>query len=102
MNSGAGASQRVVRWLTLPRARAHAVVVIGVFVAVYAFGILRHRGFLDAFGHIIGVDLLAMRTGAQIVLDGHGADLYDVALQETYWRMALGLDRLPGMSLFRA
>jgi len=44
MNSGAGASQRVVRWLTLPRARAHAVVVIGVFVAVYAFGILRHRG----------------------------------------------------------
>jgi len=102
MNSGAGASQRVVRWLTLPRARAHAVVVIGVFVAVYAFGILRHRGFLDAFGHIIGVDLLAMRTGAQIVLDGHGADLYDVALQETYWRMALVLDRLPGMSLFRA
>ena len=59
MNSGAGASQRVVRWLTLPRARAHAVVVIGVFVAVYAFGILRHRGFIDAFGHIIAAQTRA-------------------------------------------
>ncbi len=100
MNGGAGASQRAARWLTLPRARAHAVVVVGIFAAVYAFGILRHRGLIDAFGHIIGVDLLTMRTGARIVLDGRGADLYDVALQETYWRTALGVERLPGMSLF--
>src|SRR5436190_373857 len=51
MNGGAGASQRVARWLTLPRARAHAVVVIVIFTAVYALGILRRHGFIDAFGH---------------------------------------------------
>src|SRR5438094_683196 len=100
MNGGAGASQRAARWLTLPRARAHAVVVVGIFAAVYAFGILRHRGLIDAFGHSIGVGLLTLRTGARIVRDGCGADLYDVALQETYWRTALGVERLPGMSLF--
>ena len=100
MNGGAGASQRVARWLTLPRARAHAVVVIVIFAAVYAFGILRHHGFIDAFGHVIGVDLLAMRTGARIVIDGRGGELYDFALQEGYWREALGMQRLPGWSPF--
>ena len=76
------------------------MVVIGIFAAVYAFGILHHRGFIDAFGHVIGVDLLTMRTGARMVLDGRGADLYDFTLQETYWRRALGVERLPGMSPF--
>lgn len=100
MIGAGGMSQRVARVLTLPRARAYAVVVIAIFVAVYAVGILRRTGFIDGFGHIIGVDLLTMRTGARMVLDGHGDDLYDFDLQESYWRRALGLEHLPGWSPF--
>ncbi len=100
MSGGVGASQRVARLLTLPLARAHAVVVIVVFAAVYAFGVAHRSGLIDGFGHFIGVDLLTMRTGGRIVLDGRGAGLYDIGLQEAYTRAELGRERLPGLSPF--
>ena len=82
--------------LTLRRARAHAVVVILIFAAVYAVGILRRRGLVDGFGHVIGGDLLTPRMAAKIVLDGRGAELYDFSLQMDYQRAALAPETIPG------
>jgi len=82
--------------LTLRRARAHAVVVILIFAAVYAVGVLRRRGLVDGFGHVIGGDLLTPRMAAKIVLDGRGAELYDFSLQMDYQRAALAPETIPG------
>src|SRR2546428_10431586 len=86
--------------LTLRRARAHAVVVILIFAAVYAVGILRRRGLVGGFGHVIGGDLLTPRMAARIVLDGRGAELYDFSLQGECQQAAAGPQRLPGMIPF--
>ena len=100
MNGGAGASQRLARLLTLPRARAHALVVIVTFAAVYAFGVLRRKGFIDGFGHVIGGDLLMPRAMARIVLDRRGDALYDFTVQAAYQQAAVEPQRLPGLNVF--
>ena len=82
--------------LTLRRARAHAVVVILIFAAVYAVGVLGRSGLVDGFGHVIGGDLLTPRMAAKIVLDGRGAELYDFSLQMDYQRAALAPETIPG------
>src|SRR3989449_5027809 len=97
--TGSG-GQRAPGMLTLRRARAHAVVVILIFATVYAVGILRRRGLVDGFGHVIGGDLLTPRMAAGIVLDGRGAELYDFSLQGEYQQAAAGPQRLPGMISF--
>ena len=86
--------------LTLARARAHAVVVILIFVAVYAFGLIRHDGMIDGFGHVIGGDLLSVRSAAAIVLDGRGAELYDFSVQAAYQQAAVAPQKLPGVNPF--
>ena len=86
--------------LTLGRARAHAMVVILIFATVYAVGILRRRGLVDGFGHVIGSDLLASRMAGKMVLDRRGTDLYDFSLQTKYQQAALGPERLPGLDPF--
>ncbi len=102
MNGGVGASQRVARVITLPLARAHAIMVILIFGAVYAFGIMHRHGLIDGFGHVIGSDLLHYRTAAQIVLDGRGADLYDFSLQYALQRSAVSPESLAGVDPFIA
>ena len=57
--TGSG-GQRAPGMLTLQRARAHAVVVILTFAAVYAVGVLGRSGLVDRFGHVIGGDLLTL------------------------------------------
>src|SRR5436309_2829392 len=86
--------------LTLARARAHAVVVILAFAAVYTFGLVRRDGMIDGFGHVIGGDLLAVRSAAAIVLDGRGAELYDFSVQAAYQQAAIAPQRLPGLNPF--
>src|SRR3989449_1168260 len=93
--TGSG-GQRAPGMLTLRRARAHAVVVILIFSTVYAVGILRRRGLVDGFGHVIGGDLLTPRMAAKIVLDGRGAELYDFSLQMDYQRAVLAPETIPG------
>src|SRR5438552_3942702 len=97
--TGSG-GQRAPGMLTLQRARAHAVVVILTFAAVYAVGILGRSGLVDRFGHVIGGDLLTPRMAARIVLDGRGAELYDFSLQTAYEQAAVEPERLPGLNPF--
>lgn len=82
--------------ITLPRARAQALVTLLIFVGVYAFGIVRHRGLVDGFGHVIGGDLLTPRMAARIILDGRGPELYDFELQMDYQQAALAPETTPG------
>ena len=86
--------------LTLGRARAQAVVVILMFVGVYAVGILRRGRLVDGFGHVIGTDLLTSRMAAAMVLDRRGTHLYDFSLQRDYQQAALEPERLPGLNPF--
>src|SRR5207244_6452284 len=97
--TGSG-GQRAPGMLTLQRARAHAVVVILTFAAVYAVGILGRSGLVDMFGHVIGGDLLTPRMAARIVLDGRGAELCDFSLQTAYEQAAVEPERLPGLNPF--
>src|SRR5437016_14593727 len=97
--TGSG-GQRAPGMLTLQRARAHAVVVILIFAAVYAVGILGRSGLVDRFGHVIGCDLLTPRMAAPIVLDGRDAALYDFSLQTDYDEAAVEPERLPGLNPF--
>jgi hypothetical protein len=87
--------------LTLPRARANAVMVILAFGGVYALGLVRRTGVLDGFGHVIGGDLLDGRTAGLMVLARRGADLYDFAVQAVYQQAAAGTEQpLPGLIPF--
>jgi glycosyl transferase family 87 len=86
--------------LSLARARAHAVVVIVIFGAVWGFGVLRRHGMIDGFGHVIGGDLVAVRSAARIVRDGRGAELYDFSLQGAYEQAAVAPEPLPGVNPF--
>jgi hypothetical protein len=97
-----GVSQRVARVLTLPLARAHAVMVILIFCAVYAYGIAHRHGLIDGFGHVIGSDLLHFRTAAQIVRDGRGTQLYDFSLQYALQQSAVRPESLAGVDPFIA
>ena len=82
--------------LTLPRARAHALVTVLIFAGVYAAGIWHRSGLVDGFGHVIGGDLLTPRMAARMLLDGHGARLYDFSLQMDYQQAALAPETTPG------
>jgi len=88
------------RILTLPKARAFAVVAIGFFVLAYGVGIVRRHGLIDGFGHVIGGDLLAFRTAAMIVRDGAGDRLYDFSLQRQYQQAAVAPEPLRGVNPF--
>src|SRR5438876_12209177 len=100
MNGGARVSQRLARVLTLPRARAQAVVVIVIFAAVYAFGVLHGHGFIYALWRCIGADLLMPCAMARIVLDRRGDALYDFTVQAAYQQAAVEPQRLPGLNVF--
>jgi hypothetical protein len=88
------------RLLTLSQARACAVVAIALFALVYAFGVVRRHGLVDAFGHVIGGDLLAFRTAAAIVRDGAAERLYDFSLQAAYEKASVAPEPLAGMNPF--
>jgi hypothetical protein len=89
----AGRAALTDRLLTLSQARAYAVVAIALFALVYAFGVVRGHGLVDAFGHVIGGDLLTFRTAATIVREGAGDRLYDFSLQAAHERASVAPGR---------
>src|SRR5947209_3159919 len=88
------------RLVTLRRIRTYATIVVLVMVVAYSYGLARRSGLIDGFGHVIGGDLLALRTAGQLVRDGSGSRLYDFALQAEYQEQAVEPEQLPGLNPF--
>lgn len=69
----------------LPAAAQIAIIAIALLLALLQGALwyrsIELRGGPDSYARL--VDLAATLTGAQVIRDGHGADLYDLAVQRT-------------------
>jgi alpha-1,2-mannosyltransferase len=81
---------RTGQWLTLERARAYSLILLGLYCAAIFGWIALSHGLIDPNGKPIGSDFSSFYAAGSLVLDGRASDVYDMAAHYARERQLFG------------
>jgi hypothetical protein len=88
--AGALERLRTGRWLTLERARAYSLILLGLYVVAIVGWIALSNGLIDPNGKPLGSDFSSFYAAGSLVLDGRATDVYDMAAHYARERQLFG------------
>jgi hypothetical protein len=93
--SGLRTGARSGEWLTVSRARAYSLILLGVCAVAFAGWIALSDGLIDRNGKPIGTDFSNPYAAGTLAWAGKPADAYDPALQHAAEKAAFGNREVP-------
>jgi alpha-1,2-mannosyltransferase len=70
---------RCGRWLTADRARIYSLILLGLYLIAIVGWILLSNDWIDRNGKPVGTDFSSFYAAGSMALQGHGADVYNMA-----------------------
>ena len=81
---------RTGQWLTLERARAYNLILLGLYLVAVVGWIALSNGLIDPNGKPLGSDFSSFYAAGSLVLDGRASDVYDMAAHYARERQLFG------------